>query len=128
MQVPLREKRLLTLAWFDRFSPRSGASGPARKAGVEGLNLLRVGHGGNPEAAQAYFPHQQQWLAGGMLAYGPGSWHLSLNYKPEKPVLDGLHFRLLYVGMVSPGTELPLREVYYNTNCHNLNFVTQLTF
>ncbi|WP_345162170.1 porin [Pontibacter saemangeumensis] len=284
VEVPLQEKGLLTLAWFDHFSPRStvewfqadetigvfspgvdeygSPSGyphhtrtkgvavaglqlnPARrlsaeawnywidnisnnsygravlevvphvKAGVEGLYQFRVGHGGNPEAAQAYFPHQQQWLAGGMLAYEPGSWHLSLNYlhvggdgrflfprewgreqffatvsrgriegtgnadllvakarkqwsgrfsseaavakswlpdaqnyrfnkygatayigwladlnyQPEKPVLDGLAFRLLYVGRVSPGTEIPLRDMYYNTNFHNLNFVTQLTF
>ncbi|MHA6247221.1 porin [Pontibacter sp. CAU 1760] len=51
-----------------------------------------------------------------------------LQYKPSKPVLDGLSFRLLYVNKLSPGSSLPLADMYYKTNFHNLNFVTQLTF
>ncbi|MBC5994370.1 porin [Pontibacter sp. SD6] len=284
VQVPLQQKGILTLAWFDHFSPRStvewfkageaigifslgiDANGdpsgyphhtqtrgvavaglqfkqstrlstdfwnywienvsnnsyghavlevaPRVKVGVEGLYQFRVGNGGNPETKLAYFPDQQQWLAGGMLAYEPVNWHLSLNYlhtagegrflfprewgreqffatlsrgrmegtgksdmvvakvrkqwsgrfsseaavakawlpgaqdyrynkygatsylgwvadlnyKPANPVLNGLSFRLLYIGRVSPGSDMPLKDMYYNTNFHNINFVTQLTF
>lgn len=187
---------------------------PRLKAGVEGLYQTRVGKGGNPEESKAYFPGQQQWLAGGMLAYEPLIWHYSLNYlhigsggrflfprewgreqffatlprgrmegtgqsdllvakagkrcsksfsyqaglmkawlpavedyqhnkygatsywgwmadlnyKPANPVLHGLSFRLLYIGRVSPDHGLPLKNLYYNTNFHNLNFVTQISF
>ncbi|MEJ8803394.1 porin [Pontibacter sp. H249] len=284
VQVPLQESGLLTLAWFDHFSPRStvewfksdesigifsagvNADGnpsgyahhtktkgvavaglqfrpnsrisidtwnywienisnnsygrvvaeviPHIKVGVEALYQFRVGNGGNPEEALAYFPDQKQWLAGSMLAYEPATWHLSLNYlhtaadgrflfprewgreqffatvsrgriegtgksdimvakvrrqwserfsseaavakawlptpedyrfnkygstsylgwvadlnyKPANPVLNGLNFRLLYIGRVSPGTDMPLKDMYYNTNFHNLNFVMQLNF
>jgi hypothetical protein len=51
-----------------------------------------------------------------------------LHYKPAKPVLDGLSFRFLYVGRVSPNSDLPLKDMYYNTNFHNFNLVTQITF
>jgi hypothetical protein len=55
-------------------------------------------------------------------------WVADLNYTPTKPVLDGLSFRLLYVGRASPKMDIPLKDMYYNTNFHNINFVTQLTF
>ncbi|MDX5483072.1 MAG: porin [Hymenobacteraceae bacterium] len=284
VQVPLREQNLLTLAWFDHFSPRSTVSWfradeaigifspgvdtdgnpsgyphhlstagvavaglqlqpgrrlstetwtywienisstsysrmvaavtPRVKIGIEGLYQFRVGNGGNPEQSLAYFPDQRQWLLGTMLAYEPDSWHLSMNYLrigakgrllfprewgreqffvtlprgrlegtgntdmlvakarkrwserlyaeialarswlpapeeyrrnkygavsywgwvadlqyiPARPVLEGLSVRLLYVGRMSPGKDIPLREMYYNTNFHHLNLVTQLTF
>ncbi len=287
LQFPVQDKALLTLAWFDHFSPRStvewlkadesigtfsagvdalgnpsgypehtstkgvAVSGlqintdeaildvnaevwnywienisntsysratleilPDVKAGVEGLYQVRVGNGGNPEEALAYFPEQQQWLLGGRLGYEPENWNLSLNYlhidgdgrflfprewgreqffatisrgrmegsgksnllvakvkkhwseklsieaaaskvwmpgrenfshnkygavpyvgwmadinyRPAKPVLKGLNFRLLYVGRTSHGKAVPLEAMYYNTNFHNVNFVTQLNF
>ncbi|WP_114783298.1 porin [Botryobacter ruber] len=284
VRIPLQEKALISLAWFDHFSPRStvewlpadeviglystgvdadgnpsgyahhtrtsgvGVAGlqyhpgsrfsaeawnylienvsnnsygravvhlrPQVKVGVEGLYQFRAGNGGNPEYTQAYFPDQQQWLLGGMLAYEPADWHLSLNYlhtgknarflfpkelgreqffatlprgrmegtgnsdllvgkirkqwsesfsseaalakswipspadyqhnkygaaaywgwvadlhyKPAKPVLDGLSFRFLYVGRATPATDIALNRMYYNTNFHHFNFVTQLTF
>ncbi|EJF11469.1 hypothetical protein [Pontibacter sp. BAB1700] len=284
VQLPFQEKGLLTMAWFDHFSPRSTVewyragetigifspgvdewgkpSGyphhthtkgvavtglqlkpnkrlqaeawnywienvsnnsygravvevvPQVKAGIEGLYQFQVGNGGNPESTLVYFPDQQQWLAGGMLAYEPNNLHLSLNYlhidgggrflfprewgreqffatisrgrlegvgksdllvakgrkkwsdnfsselsvakswlpapndyrynkhgaisywgwvadlnySPSKPVLDGLSFRLLYIGRTSPEIDIPLKDMYYNTNFHNINFVTQLTF
>lgn len=187
---------------------------PRLKAGIEGLYQFKAGQGGNASPALAYFPHEQQWLAGGMLAYDAHGWQLSLNYlhagkegrflfprewgreqffatlprgrieglgkariitgkvrrqwsgsfsselalsrawlppitayaynkygasaywgwvadihyHPLKPVLNGLSFRLLYVGRQSPDREIPLEDMYYNTNFHNLNFVTQITF
>lgn len=187
---------------------------PRVEAGVEGLYQFQVGHGGNPQSSRAYFPDQKQWLLGGMLAYAPANWHLSLNYlhigeegrflfprewgreqffatlsrgrvegtgkatllaakarkqwsdrlfleaavakswlpdvqdypsnkygatsywgwvtdlnyRPKEPVLEGLSFRLLYIGRVSPETDIPLKDMYYNTNFHNLNFITQITF
>ncbi|MBB6610518.1 porin [Pontibacter sp. Tf4] len=55
-------------------------------------------------------------------------WLADINYSPAKPVLKGLNFRLLYVGRTSPDTDLPLEAMYYKTNFHNLNFVTQLNF
>ncbi|MFD1184810.1 porin [Pontibacter rugosus] len=55
-------------------------------------------------------------------------WLADLNYSPAKPVLKGLNFRLLYVGRTSPGTDLPLKAMYYTTNFHNLSFITQLNF
>lgn len=55
-------------------------------------------------------------------------WLADINYRPAKPVLKGLNFRLLYVGRTSPDTDMPLEAMYYNTNFHNLNFVTQLNF
>ncbi|TXK45850.1 porin [Pontibacter qinzhouensis] len=55
-------------------------------------------------------------------------WLVDISYSPVKPILKGLNFRLLYVGKTSPGTDLPLEAMYYNTNFHNLNFVTQLNF
>lgn len=55
-------------------------------------------------------------------------WLADLQYKPANPVLQGLSFRLLYVGRVSPNHSLPLKDVYYNTNFHNLNLVTQISF
>lgn len=286
-QFPVREKALLTLAWFDHFSPRStvewfkadasigifsagvdaegNPSGyphhtstkgvavtgvqlkpdethrsvhlelwnywienvsntsysramleivPQVKAGIEGLYQVQAGNGGHQEEALAYFPNQRQWLIGSQLAYSPENWNISLNYLhidgngrflfprewgreqffatisrgrmegtgksdllvarvkkrwsdrlsveaaaskawmpgmenythnkygavpsigwladinywPETPVLKGLNFRLLYVGKTSPGSDVPLERIYYNTNFHNLNFVTQLTF
>ncbi|WP_299986624.1 porin [uncultured Pontibacter sp.] len=55
-------------------------------------------------------------------------WVADLNYRPSKPVLDGLSFRLLYIGRTSPDMDIPLKDMYYNTNFHNINFVTQITF
>lgn len=51
-----------------------------------------------------------------------------MNYRPAKPVLEGLNFRLLYVGRASPGIDIPLKDLYYHTNFHNLNLVTQIKF
>ncbi|PVY42247.1 porin [Pontibacter virosus] len=187
---------------------------PQVKAGMEGLYQFQIGNGGNSENALVYFPNQQQWLVGGMLAYEPQNLHLSLNYlhisgngrflfprewgreqffatisrgrmeglgqsdllvakarkkwagnfsselalakswlpapddyrynkydamsywgwvadlnyTPAKPVLDGLSFRLLYIGRTSPDMDIPLKDMYYNTNFNNINFITQLTF
>jgi hypothetical protein len=56
------------------------------------------------------------------------SWVAYLHYKPEKPVLDGLSLRLLYIGKMSPDTAIPLKDINYYTNFRNLNFVTQATF
>lgn len=287
LQFPVKDKALLTLAWFDHFSPRStinwysaaesigiysagvdaqgnpsayprrtstkgvavaglevkkgAAKYPVQaelwnywienvsntsysrvvveiaanvKVGIEGLYQTQVGNGGNPEAAKAYFPDQQQWLAGGRLAYEPEIWNLSLNYlhvgsdgrflfpkewgreqffatisrgrvegtgesdlvvakatkywserfstevavakawmpgltnfthnkygavpytgwmvdtnySPTKPVLKGLSFRLLYVGKASSDATIPLGVMYYTTNFHNINLITQLSF
>ncbi|MDX5437117.1 MAG: hypothetical protein LPK03_07980 [Pontibacter sp.] len=55
-------------------------------------------------------------------------WVTDLNYSPSHPKLEGLSFRLLYIGRVSPQTDIPLKDMYYNTNFHNINFVTQITF
>ncbi|PRY05003.1 hypothetical protein CLV24_13120 [Pontibacter ummariensis] len=205
--------------WIDNISNNSYGRAvvevaPQVKVGVEGLYQVQVGGGGNPESSRVYFPDQKQWLLGGMLAYAPENWHLSLdylhiggegrflfprewgreqffatlprgrmegtgdadllvakvrrqwsetlfseaavakswipspkdfqhnkygaaaywgweadlNYRPATPTLHGLSFRLLYVGRASPGTEIPLKDMYYNTNFHNLNFITQVTF
>ncbi|MDX5435544.1 MAG: DUF2490 domain-containing protein, partial [Pontibacter sp.] len=51
---------------------------------------------------------------------------LDTQYAPKKPVLDGLSFRLLYVGRTSQNVPLP--DMYYRTNFHQINFVTQITF
>lgn len=56
------------------------------------------------------------------------SWVSDLHYQPSNPVLKGLSFRLLYIGKVSPNEDMPLKDMYYKTNFHNLNFVTQITF
>ncbi len=187
---------------------------PRVKIGMEGLYQYQVGNGGNAEETKAYFPDQQQWLVGSMVAYAPDSWNISANYlhigndgrflfprewgreqffatlprgrmegtgnsdllvvkvkktwsehlsvewglaktwlpapedyrhnkygavsylgwvadlqyKPANPVLDGLSFRFLYVGRTSPNSDLSLGNMFYNTNFHNLNLVTQITF
>jgi hypothetical protein len=55
-------------------------------------------------------------------------WVADLHYTPANPVLEGLSFRLLYVGRSSPGADIPLKDMYYNTNFHHLNFVSQFSF
>jgi hypothetical protein len=55
-------------------------------------------------------------------------WVADLNYKPQHPAVKGLGFRLLYVGRTSPNSTLALPAMFYNTNFHNFNFVTQFTF
>ncbi|RYE13593.1 MAG: porin, partial [Sphingobacteriales bacterium] len=57
------------------WKPRKGI-----KLGGEALYQQQSGNGGNPDPALAYFPDQQQWLVGGMLAYEPQKWHFSANY------------------------------------------------
>jgi hypothetical protein len=61
-------------------------------------------------------------------AEGYWGWVMDMNYQPTQPKLKGMVFRLLYVGRLSPGTDLALHKRFYNTNFHNLNFVTQLNF
>ncbi|GAB3199606.1 hypothetical protein ABID22_002389 [Pontibacter aydingkolensis] len=51
-----------------------------------------------------------------------------IHYTPQKPVLDGLSFRLLYVGRFSDTSGLALEDMYYKTNFHQINLVTQITF
>ncbi|WP_234462352.1 porin [Adhaeribacter terrigena] len=53
---------------------------PKFRLGAEGLFQTQVGNGGNLEPALAYFPDQQQWLAGGKIAFEPSNWHFSANY------------------------------------------------
>jgi hypothetical protein len=63
--------------------------------------------------------------------YGAAScwgWMADLHYQPANPVLHSLSFRLLYVGRASPEHALPLKDLSYNTNFHNFNFVTQISF
>jgi hypothetical protein len=55
-------------------------------------------------------------------------WVADFNYKPQHPAVKGLGFRLLYVGRTSPNSTLALPAMFYNTNFHNFNFVTQFTF
>lgn len=187
---------------------------PRVTVGVEGLYQNKIGNGGHQQEAKRYFTNQQQWLAGGRLAYERSDWGISLNYlrtgnegrflfprewgreqffatlprgrmegtgnadllavklikkwsdqlsietaiskawlpginnyrfnkykapsysgfvadiryAPQKPVLDGLSFRLLYVGKFSDTNGLSLEDMYYKTNFHQLNLVTQITF
>ncbi|MDX5345604.1 MAG: porin, partial [Hymenobacteraceae bacterium] len=56
------------------------AVNPNIKMGAEALYQFQVGNGGNAEAAKTYFPDQEQWVLGSMLAFEPQNWHLSLNY------------------------------------------------
>jgi hypothetical protein len=78
--------------------------------------------------AKSWIPSSDDYQYNKYGAVGYWGWVADLNYKPAKPVLEGLSFRLLYVGRVSPGTNIPLKDMYYNTNYHNLNVVTQITF
>lgn len=71
-------------------------------------------------------PNDYRYNKYGAMSYW--GWVADLNYTPTKPVLGGLSFRLLYVGRSSPDKDIPLKDMYYNTNFHNINFVTQLTF
>ncbi|MDX5420463.1 MAG: OprD family outer membrane porin [Hymenobacteraceae bacterium] len=71
-------------------------------------------------------PHDYRYNTYGAISYW--GWVADLNYAPAKPVLEGLSFRLLYIGRATPDMDIPLKEMYYNTNFHNINFVTQLTF
>ena len=187
---------------------------PGIKIGAEALYQQQSGNGGNPDPELAYFPDQQQWLAGGMLAYEPRSWHFSANYlhiggggrflfpkefgreqffitlsrgrleglgntdavtlrtrrnwasqlsaeialtktwlpglpnyqfnkygavsyvntlldihyRPATKALDGLSFRILYIGRYTNKAKLPLEKMFYNTNFQHVAFVTQLNF
>ncbi|WP_156180469.1 porin [Rufibacter radiotolerans] len=79
-------------------------------------------------ASRAWLPAPSDYRHnkyGSLEYYG---WLADVNYTPAKPVLQGLSFRFLYVGRVSPGAAVPLKDYYYNSNFHNFNFVTQLTF
>ncbi|MGV3540648.1 MAG: porin [Rufibacter sp.] len=53
---------------------------------------------------------------------------LDVTYTPLLPALKGVVLRLLYIGKLSPNTSLPLERMYYNTNFHQINFVSQLNF
>jgi hypothetical protein len=78
--------------------------------------------------ARGILPSSKDYLHNKYSTESYWSWVTDINYKPAKPILEGLSFRLLYIGRVSPGADIPLKDMYYNTNYHNLNFVTQLTF
>ncbi|EMR03324.1 OprD family outer membrane porin [Cesiribacter andamanensis] len=56
------------------------------------------------------------------------SWVSDLRYQPANPALKGLSFRLLYIGRISPTDALAVEEMYYRTNFHNLNLITQISF
>ena len=49
-------------------------------------------------------------------------------YQPVSRPWQGMVFRLLYVAKVSPGDKVPLNKMFYNTNYHQINFVTQINF
>ncbi|MBD1396444.1 outer membrane porin, OprD family [Pontibacter sp. JH31] len=78
--------------------------------------------------ARSWLPEPTDYRYNKYGAVSYWGWVADLKYSPAKPVLDGLSFRLLYIGRESPGTGIPLKDRYYNTNFHHLNFVTQITF
>lgn len=79
-------------------------------------------------ASKAWMPGLENYTHNKYGAVPYIGWLADINYSPSKPVLKGLHFRLLYVGRTSASTDVPLEAMYYNTNFHNVNFITQLSF
>jgi len=51
-----------------------------------------------------------------------------LTYQPNRQTFQGVVFRLLYVVKSSAGDELRLDQMFYNTNFHQVNFITQINF
>ncbi|MGV3585524.1 MAG: porin [Adhaeribacter sp.] len=68
------------------------------------------------------FPHNKY----GVISYW--SPMVDLTLQPEYRPLKGVVFRLLYVAKASPGAKVPLGQMFYNTNYHQINFITQLNF
>jgi hypothetical protein len=63
--------------------------------------------------------------------YGTSSYYQTtvlVNYSPKK-ILTGVHFTLMYVGRMTPNSEdFTPDRVFYKTNLHHFNFITNIYF